>query len=60
MYQSSLDIEILSKVRNLTGSQKTEILDYLESIVGPGHNTKIYRKKAMKQIREALNTQKPD
>lgn len=58
MYQSSLDIEIFSKVRSLSGTQKTEVLDYLDSISGPGHNTKIYRKKAMKQIREALSSQK--
>lgn len=55
MYPTKLDDEILSKVRNLNGNQKSEVLDYLQRIPKVGHSTKRYRRKAMKQIREALN-----
>ncbi|MFY0605487.1 MAG: hypothetical protein JXR10_02160 [Cyclobacteriaceae bacterium] len=54
MYQNEIESEIISKVRNLNGNQKTEVLNYLERIPNMPHSTKRYRRKAMKQIREAL------
>lgn len=52
-----LEAEILTKLKMLNGSQKTKVLDYLQTIPKAGHNTRRYRKKAMKQIREALKNQ---
>jgi len=57
MYQSKVENEILTRVRSLNVEQKSEVLNYLENIPSKKHSTKIYRRKAMKQIREALNKQ---
>lgn len=50
-----LENEILSSVRNLNGHQKSDVLDYIKNIKPTSHNQKLYRKKGLKQIREALN-----
>ncbi len=57
MYQSKLESEIISKVKTLNGDQKSVVLDYLKAMPKVSHSTKIYRRKAMKQIREALSRQ---
>lgn len=54
MFQTQLESEILSKVKSLNGNQKSEVLDYLQKIPKVSHSTKMYRRRAMKQIREAL------
>lgn len=48
-----LEKEIISSVQTLSGQQKVEVLDYIKNIE-PSYITKGYRRKAMKQIREAL------
>lgn len=50
----SVESEILSSVQHLNGDQKTDILDYVKSIKPVPHSQKRYRRRAMKQIREAL------
>jgi len=49
-----LESEILSSVQNLNGSQKNNVLEYIKNLKPSTHNTRLYRRKAMKQIREAL------
>ena len=49
-----LENEIISSVQNLNGNQKSEVLDYIKNLKSTRHNTKLYRRKAMKEIREAL------
>ncbi|MEQ8470263.1 MAG: hypothetical protein RIC35_03720 [Marinoscillum sp.] len=56
MYQTKLDSEIIQKVRRLNSNQKTEVLDYLDTIPKVSHSTRLYRRRAMKQIREALDS----
>lgn len=58
MYQTKLDSEIIQMVSKLNSNQKNEVLDYLESIPRVSHSTRIYRRRAMKQIREALELNK--
>ncbi|MEM7297603.1 MAG: hypothetical protein AAF391_04985 [Bacteroidota bacterium] len=50
----TLENEILSSVQSLNGHQKSNVLEYIKNIEPTAHNTKIYRRKAMKEIREAL------
>lgn len=57
MYQSKLENEIISKVRTLNRDQKSVVLNYLKSIPKMNHSKKRYRRRAMKQIREALDGQ---
>jgi len=52
----SLETEILSSVKSLNGHQKSSVLEYIQNIEPTAHNSKIYRRKAMKQIREALES----
>ena len=54
MYTTNLDSEIFTKVQRLNKEQKNEVLAYLETIPKVSHSTRLYRRKAMKQIREAL------
>lgn len=49
-----LENEILSSVQDLNGHQKNDVLDYIKNIRPTSHNTRLYRRKAMKEIREAL------
>lgn len=49
-----LDTEILSSVQGMNGNQKSDILEYIRNFESPIHSTRLYRRKAMKQIREAL------
>lgn len=49
-----LENEILSSVQNLNGHQKSNVLEYIRNIEPTAHNTKLYRRRAMRQIREAL------
>lgn len=50
----SIEKEILSSVQPLNGDQKTEILDYVRNIRPVTHSKRLYRRRAMKQIKEAL------
>lgn len=54
MYTTNLDNEIFTKLKRLNKAQKSEVLDYLDTIPKVSHSTRLYRRKAMKQIREAL------
>ncbi|RED94120.1 hypothetical protein C7460_12261 [Marinoscillum furvescens DSM 4134] len=56
-YSTKLESEIISKVKRLNRNQKNEVLDYLETIPKMSHSTRLYRRKALKQIREALDNQ---
>ena len=49
----SLETEILSSVKHLNGLQKSSVLAYIRNIESAAY-TKRYRRKAMKEIREAL------
>ena len=51
----NLDSEIMTKLSTLNGSQKSDVLNYVESMKTL-HSHRVYRKRAMKQIREALET----
>lgn len=50
----NVEKEILSSVRSLNGSQKSDVLDYVKSIKPIPDSKRLYRRRAMKQIREAL------
>ncbi len=58
MYTTKIDNEIFTKLQNLNRDQKSEVLDYLQHIPKVSHSTRLYRRKAMKQIREALESVK--
>ncbi|MEO9482799.1 MAG: hypothetical protein ABJG47_05110 [Ekhidna sp.] len=49
-----LETEIISSVQNLNGHQKNDVLDYIRNIEPTSHNTRLYRRRAMKEIRAAL------
>ena len=51
-----LDSEILSSVQGLNGDQKSDILTYIRNYKSPIHSHQRYRRKAMRQIREALKS----
>ena len=53
---TTLENKIFDQLKGLNGNQKEQILDYLQTIPRR-HNTKIYRRKAMRQIREAISNQ---
>jgi len=50
-----LENELISSVRDLNGNQKSDVLAYIKTMEPSKHSTKLYRRRAMKQIREALN-----
>ena len=50
-----LEREILSSVQTLNGNQKNDVLDFIRNIEPKIHSKKLYRRRAMKQIREALS-----
>lgn len=52
-----LDFAILSRVQSLNKNQKSEVLDYIEHFPKTSHSTRLYRRKALKQIREAIQNQ---
>ncbi|MEQ9402244.1 MAG: hypothetical protein RIM99_01555 [Cyclobacteriaceae bacterium] len=54
MNNLSLEVEILSSVHALNGNQKNDLLDYIRNIRPIPHSKRLYRRRAMKQIREAL------
>ncbi len=54
MLQNAIENEIYSKVKHLTVNQKEEVLSYLERMPMERHSTKLYRHKALRQIRKAL------
>jgi hypothetical protein len=54
MNVQNLDSELITKVISLNKNQKSEVLDFLETIPKHTHNTRRYRSKALKQIRQAL------
>ena len=51
----SLENEILSSVQTLNGHEKNAVLEYIKNIKPIRHSKKVYRKRGMKQIKEALN-----
>lgn len=55
MISQNLESEILERVKFLNDPEKSNVLEYIERIPRKIHSTKIYRKRAMKQIRQALN-----
>lgn len=54
MSNQILEQEILDKLKSLSGNEKEDVLNYLGRMPKQRHNTKMYRRKALKQIREAL------
>jgi hypothetical protein len=54
MTTSNFENEILNRVRSLNGNQQKEIMDFLNSR-NRRHSTRLYKRRAMKQIKEALN-----
>lgn len=57
MTHQTIENEILDRIRSLSGNQKEDVLNYLGRMPRQRHNTKMYRRKALKQIREALQEQ---
>ncbi len=55
MTTQTLESEILERVKFLNDPEKTNVLAYIDKIPRKIHSTRIYRKRAMKQIRQALN-----
>ena len=55
--KQELDSEIIDRVKYLNGIQKNDVLDYIERFPRKRHSTRRYRRKAMKQIRQALERQ---
>ncbi|MEQ8907180.1 hypothetical protein [Ekhidna sp.] len=49
-----LESEIISSVQDLNGHQKSDVLHYIRNIEPTKHNTRLYRRRAMNEIREAL------
>jgi hypothetical protein len=49
-----LESEIISSVQDLNGHQKNDVLHYIRNIKPTNHNTRLYRRRAMNEIREAL------
>lgn len=49
-----IDSEILTSVQHLNGHQKSDVLHFIRNIEPTSHNTRLYRRRAMKEIREAL------
>ncbi|WP_258102946.1 hypothetical protein [Marinoscillum sp. MHG1-6] len=54
MESITIDSMIITRVKSLSKNQKNEVLDYLESLPKYTHSTRNYRRKGLKQIREAL------
>lgn len=54
MEYQKLESRIIDQVQSMNGQQKSRVLEFVENIPKTQHNTRIYRRKALKQIREAL------
>ncbi|MEM9324328.1 MAG: hypothetical protein AAGA85_01675 [Bacteroidota bacterium] len=57
MIQENLEVEILEKVKGLNASQRYHVLDYIDRIPHTPSRNQRYRRKALRQIREALANQ---
>lgn len=55
MIAQNLENEILERVKFLNEPEKSNVLAYIDRIPKKIHSTKLYRKRAMKQIQAALN-----
>ena len=55
MISQNLESEILERVKILNDPQKSNVLEYIDTIPREIHSTRLYRKRAMKQIRAALS-----
>ena len=55
MIAQNLESEIIERVKFLNDPEKSHVLEYIDRIPRKVHSTKLYRKRAMKQIRAALN-----
>ena len=53
--ENQLENQIFEKVRNLNSSQRSNVLAYIETIPRAQHSTKLYKRRALKQIRKALS-----
>lgn len=49
-------IELFEKVKGLNKDQRENVLDYINSIPRASHSTKRYKRRALKQIRTALES----
>ncbi len=56
MTNKVIDKEIIARVESLNSRQKTDVLNYLETLPKQNHSVKLHRRKALKQIQEALAT----
>lgn len=54
MNHLKLENELISSVLELNGNQKSTVLAYIQKLDTSIHSKKRYRRRAMKQIREAL------
>lgn len=57
MQTVNIESHIIDRVRSLSGNQKEEILSYLDALPKKA-SAHQYRRMAMKQIREALKTER--
>ena len=49
-----LETALESELQSLTNSQKEDVLNFVNKIKQPRHSTRLYRKRAMRQIRTAI------
>lgn len=49
-----IESELISSVLDLNGNQKSDVLQYIKTMTPAKHSQRRYRRKAMKQIREAI------
>ncbi len=54
---SQIDSEIFIRVAHLDGDEKSAVLNYIRNLSGRNHSGKKHRRKAIRQIQDALNGQ---
>jgi hypothetical protein len=52
--QTTIENQIMSQLRGMNQEEKTELLNYLKMRSPKRHSNKIYKKRALRQIRKAL------
>ncbi len=52
--ENQVENKIFEGVKRLNNAQRSNVLDYIESFPKQGHSTQRYKRKALKQIRRAL------
>ena len=54
METTTIENQIMAQLRSLNQEEKAELLDYLKMRGPKRHSKKVYKKRALRQIREAL------